>query len=61
MNVTQKVKVKMGNAQEKSMQKPLKLDFKKISKIKGFQEEFLDKFEEYSLSWREQILREKRF
>ena len=30
-------------------------------KIKDFQDEFMGKYEEFSLSWREAIKREKRF
>lgn len=30
-------------------------------KVKGFHEEFMDKYDEFSLSWREAIDREKRF
>ena len=30
-------------------------------KIKDFQDEFMEKYEEFSLSWREAIKREKRF
>jgi hypothetical protein len=30
-------------------------------KVKGFHDEFMDKYDEFSLSWREAIDREKRF
>ena len=43
-----------------------KLDFTKkkgagAKKIKDFQDEFMDKYEEYSLSWRAAINKERRF
>eukprot|EP00347_Sterkiella_histriomuscorum_P014388 403361058 len=37
------------------------LDFKKLNKIQDFQDEFMGKYEEFSLSWREAIRRDKRF
>jgi hypothetical protein len=37
------------------------LDFKKLNQIKDFQDEFMDKYEEYSESWREAIRKERRF
>ncbi|CDW71185.1 UNKNOWN [Stylonychia lemnae] len=46
---------------EKIQEPKMGLDMKKLSKIQDFQDEFMDKYEEFSLSWREAIRREKRF
>jgi hypothetical protein len=38
------------------------MSMKKLpGKQKGFHDEFMDRYEEFSLSWREAIDREKRF
>ncbi len=37
------------------------LNFKKLNQRREFQDEFMDKFDEFSLSWREAIEKERRF
>ena len=48
-------------AKVESVKKQEKKSHANNSKVKGFHEEFMDRYDEFSLSWRQAIDREKRF
>ena len=55
--------IEIDEFKAQNQQKQLKKSIKKLplKGVKDFQDEFMDKYDEFSLSWRQAIDREKRF